>query len=101
MLAWSLATAGTAYWNITDGQTAPGSNIGATSLTAENSGNSYSQTWTTQDVIVENKITLTPVPVGNDIYTVNCTFKLTQIGGGAATWSLASASYWQFSLIWE
>lgn len=101
MLAWANATSGTAYWQVSDGQTAPGSNIGAATLTGENAGNSFSQTWATADVIVENKIALATSPVVNDILTVLVTFNGTQVGGGAANWSLAAVSVWQFSLVWE
>lgn len=99
-LAWANATTGTAYWTISDGNTAPGSSIASTSLTAENSGNTYSQAWTTADIIVENKITLTPTPVVNNIFTVVPTFKHNSVPAGS-TWSLAQTSVWQFSLVWE
>ena len=58
-------------------------------------GTEYSsQTWATADIIVENKVTLTQQPTANDIYTVVATFR-------TASWSLAQASVWQFSLVWE
>lgn len=91
ILAMANATAGVAKLTVSDGQTAAGSNIGATTLTAETQ---LSQTWATADILVENKITLTTVPVANDILTVLATFN-------ATGWTLAQASVWQFSLVWE
>jgi hypothetical protein len=90
-LAWANATAGVAKLTIRDGQTAAGSNIGATTLTAETQ---VSQTWATADIIVENKITIATVPTANSILTVRATFN-------ATGWTLAQASVWQFSLVWE
>lgn len=90
-LAWANATSGVAKLTVSDGQTAPASNIGATTLTAETQ---LSQTWTTADVIVENKITLTTAPTANEILTVLATFN-------TSGWTLAATSVWQFSLVWE
>jgi len=90
-LAWANATSGVAKLTLSDGQTAVGSNIGATTLTADTQ---VSQTWTTADVIVENKVTLATTPTANDILTVLATFNSTG-------WTLAAASVWQFSLVWE
>lgn len=90
-LAWANATSGVAKWTIKDGQTAPGSNIGATSLSTETQS---SQTWSSADVIVENKVTLTTSPSANDILTALVTFN-------TASWTLAAPSVWQFSLVWE
>jgi hypothetical protein len=91
MLAWANATSGVAKLTVKDNQTAAGSNIGATTLNAETQ---LSQTWATADIIVENKITLTTVPVINNIFTVQATFN-------ASGWTLAQTSVWQFSLVWE
>lgn len=90
-LAWANATSGVAKLTIKDGQTAAGSNIGATSLSTETQ---ISQTWTSADVIVENKITLTTVPNANNILTVLATFN-------TSGWTLSASSVWQFSLVWE
>jgi hypothetical protein len=90
-LAWANATSGVAKLTVKDGQTAAGSNIGAATLSTETQ---LSQTWATADIIVENKITLTTVPAANSILTVSATFN-------TASWTLAAASVWQFSLVWE
>lgn len=91
ILAMANATTGTAKLTVSDGQTAAGSNIGATTLTAETQ---LSQTWATADILVENKITLTTAPTANDILTIKAVFN-------TASWTLAAASTWQFSLVWE
>jgi hypothetical protein len=90
-LAMANATSGVAKLTVSDGQTAAGSNIGATTLTAETQ---VSQTWATADILVENKVTLTTVPAANSILTVLATFNTTG-------WTLAQASVWQFSIVWE
>jgi len=91
ILAWSNASSGTAVLTLSDGQTAVGSNIGSTVLTAEAQ---YSTAWTAVDNIVESKISLSTSPVANDILTVLATFNHT-------SWTLAQTSVWQFSLVWE
>jgi hypothetical protein len=90
-LAWANATSGTAKLTIADGATSAGSNIGATTLNTETQ---LSQAWTTADIAVENKITLTTSPTANQILTVLATFNV-------SGWTLAVASVWQFSLVWE
>jgi hypothetical protein len=90
-LAMANATSGVAKLTISDGQTAAGSNIGATTLTAETQ---VSQTWSTADVLVENKVTITTAPTANSILTVKATFN-------TSGWTLAQASVWQLSLVWE
>lgn len=90
-LAMANATSGVANLTVSDGQTAAGSNIGATTLSSETQ---LSQTWATADILVENKITLTTSPTANDILTVMAVFNTT-------SWTLAAASTWQFSLVWE
>jgi hypothetical protein len=62
-----------------------------TTLTTETQ---LSQTWATADIIVENKITLTTTPTANSILTALATFN-------TSGWTLAAASVWQFSLVWE
>jgi hypothetical protein len=94
VLAWANATAGTAKLDIIDGRTPAGSNIANATFTTEAGAPTISQTWTTADVIVENKVTLTQTPTANDIYTIVATFR-------TASWSLTQTSVWQFSLVWE
>src|SRR6516225_936718 len=91
VLAWANATSGVAKLTVKDNQTAAGSNIGVTTLTTETQ---LSQTWATADIIVENKIALTTVPIANSILTVLATFN-------TSGWTLAAASVWQLSLVWE
>jgi hypothetical protein len=92
VLAWANATSGVAKLTLSDGQTAPGSNIANTTLTADVQ---ISQTWSSADVIVENKVTLaTSSPTANSILTVLATFN-------TSGWTLAQSSVWQFSLVWE
>jgi hypothetical protein len=91
ILAMANATSGVAKLTIKDGSTSAGSNIGVTTLSTETQ---LSQTWATADILVENKITLTDVPVTNDIITILATFN-------TASWTLATASVWQFSLVFE
>jgi hypothetical protein len=90
-LAMANATSGVANMTPSDGQTAAGSNIGATTLTADTQ---VSQTWATADILVENKVTLATTPTANSILTVLCTFNHTG-------WTLAQVSVWQFSIVWE
>lgn len=91
-LAMANATSGTAKLTIKDASTSVGSNIGATSLTSETQ---LSQTWSVADVLVENKVTLTATaPVADQITTIVATFNTTG-------WTLAAASTWQFSIVWE
>jgi hypothetical protein len=92
-LAMANATAGNGVFTLNDGQTPANSNIGATSLTAETQ---YTKTWTTADVLVEQKTTLATVPTANDIMTLRVDF----IGAGAV-WTLAQQSAHQFTLVWE
>jgi len=92
MLAMANATSGVAKVTISDGKTSAGSNIGATTMTSETQ---TSQTWATADILVENKVTLTTSPSANDILTVVATFNST------SAWTLAAASVWQFSVVWE
>jgi hypothetical protein len=92
VLAMANATSGVAKLTVKDASTSAGSNIGATTLTSETQ---LSQTWATADILVENKITLTATaPTSNQITTVLATFNTT-------SWTLAAASVWQFTLVWE
>lgn len=92
ILAMANATSGVAKLTVKDASTSAGANIGATTLTSETQ---LSQTWATADILVENKITLTATaPTANQITTILATFNTTG-------WTLAAASVWQFSLVWE
>lgn len=90
-LAMANATAGVAKLTLSDGQTAVASSIGATTLTGDTQ---VSQTWAAADILYENKVTLATAPTANYILTVLATFNHT-------SWTLAAASTWQFSIVWE
>lgn len=92
ILAQANATSGSAKVTISDGVTSAGSNIGVTSLTSETQ---TSITWSSADVLMESKVTLTASPSANQILTCVATFNSS---GG---WTLAAASNWQFSAVWE
>ncbi len=91
ILSLANAATGTAVVVVGDGVTAAGSNIASATITAESS---YSTAWTAADNLVEKKIVLSTAPVANSIYTVHAGFKTTG-------WTLAAASVWQLSLVWE
>jgi hypothetical protein len=91
-LAMANATSGTAKYTVSDGVTSAGSNIGVTSLTSETQS---SVTWSSADVLMQTKTTLTAAPTANQILT--CTASFNSSGG----FSLAAASVWQFSAVWE
>jgi hypothetical protein len=92
ILAMANAVTGVAKLTVKDASTSAGANIGVTTLTSETQ---LSQTWATADILVENKITLTATaPTANQITTILATFNTT-------SWTLAAASVWQFSLVWE
>lgn len=90
-LAMANATSGAAKLTVKDKNVAAGSSLGTSTLNTETQ---LSQTWATADILVENKIALTSTPSANDILTVLATFNTTG-------WTLASASTWQFSIVWE
>jgi hypothetical protein len=90
-LAMANATSGVAKLTVSDKNVAAGNSLGTSTL---NSETQLSQTWSTADVLVENKITLTSAPIANDILTVLATFNTTG-------WTLAATSVWQFSLVYE
>jgi hypothetical protein len=90
-LAMANATSGVAKLTVSDKNVAAGASLGTSTLNAETQ---LSQTWATADILVENKITLTTTPSANDIVTVKAVFNST-------SWTLAAASVWQFSLVWE
>lgn len=90
-LAMAPATSGVAKLTVADKNVAAGASLGTSTLITETQ---LSQTWATADILVENKITLTSTPVANDILTVLATFNI-------SGWTLAAASVWQFSIVWE
>lgn len=90
-LAMANAVSGIAKLTIKDKNVAAGASLGTSTLNTETQ---LSQTWATADILVENKITLTSAPSANDILTVLATFNTTG-------WTLAIASTWQFTLVWE
>lgn len=92
VLSWST-TGGSLVGKLTvsDGQTAVGSNIGATTLTAETQ---TTITFVTADLIVENKVTLTTAPTANQILTIKAVFN-------TSGWTETATSVHQFSIVWE
>ena len=91
LLAMANATSGIAKVTVKDKNVAAGASLGTSTL---NSETQVSQTWATADILVENKVTLTSTPAANDILTVLVTFNTTG-------WTLAAASTWQASIVWE
>jgi hypothetical protein len=90
-LAMANATSGVAKMTVTDKNVAAGASLGTSTLNTETQ---LSQTWATADILVDNRVVLTSAPNINDILTVVTTFNTTG-------WTLAAASVWQFTLIWE
>lgn len=91
-LATSNASTGTAKFTVNDGLTAPGSNIGATSLTAEAQSSVSWSTTSGPDVLKETNITLATAATSNGILTCRIDFNST------GAWTLAQTSNWQFSI---
>jgi hypothetical protein len=89
VLTWT-PDAHVAKLTVSDGVTAPGSNIGVATLTAE----TQLSFTPVVDVINENKVTLTTVAVASGIYTIKAVFNTTG-------WAITGTSVWQFSLVWE
>lgn len=94
LLAMANATSGNAKLDIIDGVTSPNAAIGASNFTTEAGSPTITQGWTTVDVLVENKVNLTVAPVANQVVTVILAFR-------TLNWTLAQASVWQASLVWE
>jgi hypothetical protein len=92
------ATTGIAKLDIIDAVTSAGTAIGASTFTTEAGSPTISQNWATApagiDILVENKVTLTAAPTAGQVLTVILNFKF-------SGWTLAQASVWQASLIWE
>jgi hypothetical protein len=94
LLAMTNATTGIAYWTTYDGVTSPNSSIQATALTTETAQSINFATLGVQDLINENKQTLAAAPTASQMLTVVISFATT-------TFTLASASVWQASIVWE
>ena len=93
-LAWSQATTGNAVIVPSDGQTAPNSDIGGTTLTTDAT---MTWNWATLglgSIMLEQKVNLSTAPTTNDILTVLLNFE-------SSSWTLAQTSVFQFSLVWE
>ena len=90
LLAFANATSGAAFWQVQDGATSPAANIANATFTTEAA---QSITWAA-NVMQELKQNLTTVPTANQILTVVITF-------GTTTFTLATTSIWQASVIWE
>jgi hypothetical protein len=94
VLAWTTNTTNALVSKLTvkDANVAAGNSLGTSTLNTESQ---LTVTWTaTADIMTENKITLTSTPAANDVLTVLATFNSTG-------WTLATASVWQFSIVWE
>ncbi len=97
LLAMANATSGVAKVTVKDKNVAAGKSLGTSTL---NSETQVSQTWATADIMVENKVTLTSTPAGNDILTVLLVFN-------TSSWTLNGSGtnppggVWQASIIWE
>jgi hypothetical protein len=93
-LFWANATTGNALLTPSDGVTSPGppNSLGTASMTSEPL---ITFTSTAADIMYENKSNLTAAPTSNQMLSVLVTFAST---GG---WTLAQASVFQFSVVWE
>jgi hypothetical protein len=92
VLGLTSASSGTAKFTVSDKNVAAGASPSAATLNAETQS---SVTFTSvADKYQETKVTLTSTPSGNDILVVALTFNTTG-------WTLASASCWIATLIWE
>ena len=98
LLAQANANAGIAKLDIIDGVTSPNTAIGASNFTTEAGSPTLSVDWSVApagiDILVEKKVTLTAAPTAGQIVTVILAFRI-------SGWTLAQASVWQGSLIWE
>jgi hypothetical protein len=95
LLAMANATSGIAKLDVIDACTAPGTAIGASNFTTEaGSPTITTPAWASVDTLFEYKVTLTTTATAGGIYTVILNFK-------TSGWTLAQASTWQASLVWE
>lgn len=92
LLASSNATTGNALFTVNDAVFAAGSIMTSTALIAETQ---VTQTWSTADALVENKVTLSSTMVANSVLACRLDFNST------GSWTLAATSVWQPSLVWE
>lgn len=92
-LALANATSGAAKFTVSDKNVAAGASPSAASLTGETQ---QTITWAAgnADEYLENKLSLTPTPSGNDELVVAVTFNTTG-------WTLAVVGTFIFSIIWE
>jgi hypothetical protein len=90
LLAFANAASGAAFWQVQDGATSPGNNIANATFSTETA---QSITWGS-NVMQELKQNLTTAPSANQVLTVVITF-------GTTTFTLAQASVWQASIVWE
>jgi hypothetical protein len=93
LLALANATSGVAKVTVKDGRCPAGSSPSAATLTSETQ---VTVTWSTgnNDEYLEAKVTLSTTPQANDMLVVALTFNVTG-------WTLAAASTWLASIIWE
>jgi hypothetical protein len=85
------ATSGVIKYTVQDGVVSPGSNPGAATLTSETQ---QSITWTTADILVENKLILTAAPTAGQLVPTVITFNNTG-------WTLAAILSGIHMLVWE
>jgi hypothetical protein len=91
-LAWANATSGNALFTVNDAVVAVGASLGNSSLTAEAQ---QTITWSSNDVIVENKVNLSASMTANSILQIRFDYNST------GSWTLAAQSVWQHSVVWE
>jgi hypothetical protein len=98
LLAMANASSGIAYWKTKDCVTSAGASIAAQSLLSEAD---QSLNWASSgpDLLFENKQNLSAAPAANQILTVLITFALQ--GSSTTAFTLAQASIWQPSIVWE
>jgi hypothetical protein len=94
LLAMTNSTTGIAYWTTYDGATSASSSVQATSLSTEVAQSINFALLGVQDVLNENKQTLTTVATPNQILTVVISFATT-------TFTVTGTTVWQASIVWE
>jgi hypothetical protein len=98
LLANANAASGIAKLDIIDGVTSPNTAIGASNFTTEAGSPTLSVNWATApagaDILVENKVVLSATVSAGQVLTVILAFR-------TSGWTLAQASVWQASIIWE
>lgn len=93
LLALANATSGNAKVTVSDGRCPAGGTPSAVSLTSETQ---VTITWGAgnNDDYMEAKVTLSTTPQANDMFVVALTFN-------TSGWTLAAASTWLASILWE